>query len=142
MQRESLLDGFHTTKPMSGGVTATGNLHAQSHATAEDRLNHNNNTSGHLHVHYQPPAKHRTASASVHLDDDEEDEYENDSELGDDLHIDDAGNVLYVNGGGDEEDDGGVHAGSHKMLTNTSTMAHILAGYGTDICEQLIAEFM
>lgn len=62
----------------------------------------------------------------------DDDEYENDSELGDDLQIDDAGNVL----------GGSNNRLPRELMNSASSMAHILAGYGTDICEQLIAEFV
>lgn len=65
--------------------------------------------------------------------DGDEEEFENDSELGEDLHIDATGNVL---------SDDGLRLGDGSTFGANSCMAHILAGYGTDICEQLIAQFM
>lgn len=56
--------------------------------------------------------------------------FENDSDLGD--HKDESGNAIPIEHHGD----------GAGVLGNNASMAHILAGYGTDICEQLIAEFM
>lgn len=57
--------------------------------------------------------------------------YENDSDLGDELAIDESENLL-----------SGKQGDGETILSNNTAMAHILAGYGTDICEQLISEFV
>lgn len=53
----------------------------------------------------------------------QEDHFEVDSELEDEVDIDDTGNI-------------------QDVVFNSNSIAHILAGYGTDICEQLITEFV
>lgn len=58
-------------------------------------------------------------------------DFENDSDLGDEVTIDESGNVLSEK-----------HGDGDTILGSNTAMAHILAGYGTDICEQLIAEFV
>lgn len=60
-----------------------------------------------------------------------DEDFENDSDLGDELAIDESGNVLSEK-----------HGDGDAILGNNTAMAHILAGYGTDICEQLISEFV
>lgn len=54
-----------------------------------------------------------------------DEQFEVDSEVGEEVDIDDTGNIQ-----------------SADVLFNSNSIAHILAGYGTDICEQLITEFV
>lgn len=61
-----------------------------------------------------------------------DDDFENDSDLDDELAIDESGNVLSKE----------IHGDGEAFFGNNTAMAHILAGYGTDICEKLISEFV
>lgn len=76
-----------------------------------------------------------TTHSYGHSVQDEEYEFECDSELGEDVDIDETGNVL--------------HAAKRPQVTSPThqslypdVLAHILAGYGTEICEQVIGEFL
>lgn len=129
MQHEELAptdwptESFH---PATNSRTAKSASFADDPIGKQEALNHMH---GQQHIRDN---QQQHVAENILLDDEF---YENDSELGDDLHIDEAGNVL-------SHDDFPVDHIRGLDGHNNSSMAHILAGYGTDICEQLIAEFM
>lgn len=63
-----------------------------------------------------------------------DDEFDYDSELGEDVDIDETGNVL--------QPPQVQRASSSYQSRYPDALAHILAGYGTEICEQVIGEFL
>lgn len=64
-----------------------------------------------------------------------DDEFDYDSELGEDVDIDETGNMLNT------PQVQRASSSSHQSQY-PDVLAHILAGYGTEICEQVIGEFL
>lgn len=64
-----------------------------------------------------------------------DDDFDYDSELGEDVDIDETGNVLHT------PKVPRLPSSPHQSRY-PDVLAHILAGYGTEICEQVIGEFL
>lgn len=63
-----------------------------------------------------------------------DDDFDYDSELGEDVDIDETGHVLH-------SPQASPTMSSHQSRY-PDVLAHMLAGYGTEICEQVIGEFL